>query len=311
MAAAPALFVLASYMRDLSVVVDRCPRAGETLVGRDALETPGGKGSNQAIQAARCGVPVSLLAGLGEDAAGAAARALWAVEGIDARVVPGAPGQATGQALVMVEEGGENRIVIAPGANLAPTPADVDLAGDRIAGARLVLSQLESPLAATMRAFALARAAGATTLLNTAPATGPLDESLWALVDVVIANEVEAAMLCGMPPDSDAVGLGPRLLARARVAAVITLGARGAMLWRHGAAAIGLPALPVRVIDSTGAGDAFTGAFAACWAAGGDPAQALAHGVVAGSLACTRRGVVPALARGAELQAALAGIDAA
>lgn len=303
-AVAPALFVLASYMRDLSVVVERWPRAGETLVGRDALETPGGKGSNQAIQAARCGAAVALLAGLADDPAGAAARALWAAEGIAATVVPAAPGQATGQAMVIVETGGENRIVIAPGANTAITPADVDRMGELPGGARLVLAQLETPLAATRRAFARARAGGALTMLNTAPATGPLDEALWALTDVVVANEGEAAMLCGAPPDVDAASLGPALLARVRVAAVITLGARGAMLWRHGAAPVVCPALPVTVVDSTGAGDAFTGAFAARWAAGDDPAQALAHGVAAGSLACTRRGVVPALAREAEVLAA-------
>lgn len=303
-AVAPALFVLASYMRDLSVVVARWPRAGETVVGHDALETPGGKGSNQAIQAARCGAVVELLAGLADDPAGAAACALWAAEGIVATVVPGAPGQATGQAMVIVGEGGENRIVIAPGANTAITPADVDRVGDRLDGARVVLAQLETPLAATRQAFARARAAGALTMLNTAPASGPLDEALWALTDVVIANEGEAAMLCGAAADVDAAGLGPALLARVRVAAVITLGARGAMLWRPGAPPIACPALPVAVVDTTGAGDAFTGAFAARWAAGDDPARALAHGVAAGSLACTRRGVAPALAREAELRAA-------
>ena len=114
MRAAPRVFAIASYMRDLSVVVDRCPAAGETLAGRDALEAPGGKGSNQAIQAARCGARVALLAGVGDDAAGAAARALWLAEGIDASAVRVMAGEPTGQAMIPVESGGEIPTVFAP-----------------------------------------------------------------------------------------------------------------------------------------------------------------------------------------------------
>ncbi len=332
MSAPPRVFALASFMRDLSVVVDRCPAAGETLAGRDALEAPGGKGSNQAIQAARCGARVALLAGVGDDAAGAAARALWLAEGIDASAVRVMAGEPTGQAMILVESGGENRIVIAPGANQGLRAGDAERARALIAGADLVLATLETPLELTEAVFAMARGHGVPTLLNTAPARAALPASLWALTDIVVANEGEAALLAGdagagppasgePAPGSLSVGarrvaptgplaLASALLGRVRLAAVVTLGERGALLLQSGQPALSCPPPAVAVVDSTGAGDAFVGAFACRWAAGDPAAVALRHGVTAGALACTRRGAVPALAAAAAIAALLPPAEA-
>ncbi len=296
MTASPRVFVVASYMRDVSVGVDRFPVPGETRVGGDALESHGGKGSNQAIQAARCGAHVALVAALGADAAGRAALDLWAEEGIDAAGAVARAGHATGLALIVVDGAGQNQIVIAPGSNSTLLPADVDAARDPIEAADLVIAQLETPLDATVRAFELARAAGVQTLLNAAPAPQSPPTRVLALTDILVANEIEAAMLCGEAPDADPLALGRSLLRRVGIAVVITIGAEGALLFLKDQAPVRRAAPRVTVQDSTGAGDAFVGAFGACWAAARDPHRALAMGVAAGSLACTRRGVVPALA---------------
>ena len=304
MASVPRLFVLASYMRDVSVGVDRFPRPGETRVGGGALESHGGKGSNQAIQAARCGASVSIAAAVGDDAAGRAAIELWTGERIDASGAAVRAGAPTGLAVVIVDGTGQNQIVIAPGANDSVRAEDIGRMRSAIEGADLVVAQLETPLEATLRAFGIGRAAGAQTLLNTAPAPQSLPDELWALTDVLVANEIEGAALAGASAEADPVEVGAALLPRVAAAVVITLGAQGAVLLRKGEDPFRCAALPVTVVDSTGAGDAFIGAFGAHWVASRDPRRALAMGVAAGSLACTRRGAVPALADGASIERA-------
>ena len=143
------------------------------------------------------------------------------------------------------------------------------------------------------------------TVLNTAPAPDALQSALWALTDVLIANELEAAMLAGQPANTDPAQLGLMLLARVRLAVVITLGEQGAALFQKNAEPLYCPALPVVVTDSTGAGDAFTGAFVTSWAAADEPRTALLRGICAGSLACTNRGVVPALAHAKDIDQAI------
>lgn len=305
MTATTRLFVLASYMRDVSVGVDRFPLPGETRVGGDGLESHGGKGSNQAIQAARCGASVAILAAVGDDAAGRSAIAFWYAERINATCVVTRTGSATGLAVIVVDATGQNQIVIAPGANSTLQSSDIDSARHLIASADVVIAQLETPLAVTVRAFELARAAGVQTLLNTAPAPQSLPDRLWALTDILVANELEGATLAGAEPDVDPLAIGQALLPRVGVAVVITLGAQGAVLFQKHADTLRCAALPVSVVDSTGAGDAFVGAFGAHWAGTRDPRQALAMGVAAGSLACTRRGVAPALADGAAIEHAM------
>jgi len=302
------LVVVGGYNRDLGLSVDRFPQPGETRAGRDFLESHGGKGSNQAVQAARCGVPVAFVAAVGADAGGAAGRALWRAEGIDAAAVVERADAATGVAIILVDPAGQNQIVYDPGANMRLAVADVERAAATVAGAALVAAQLETPVEPTLRAFALARRAGAATLLNPAPAPPSLPDALWDATDVLVANELEGATLAGLAVDADPRAIGGRLLPRVRRAVVLTIGAGGAWLFEPGREPRHRPALAVTAVDTTGAGDAFIGAFAARWLDGGDLGAALDWGVAAGGLACTRRGVVPALARGDEIKQAACGV---
>jgi ribokinase len=300
------LVVVGSYLRDLGLAVDRFPLPGETRVGHDFLESHGGKGSNQAVQAARCGVSVAMIAAVGADPAGRAARALWTEEGIDVGAVIERADQPTGVAMILVDQAAQNQIAFDLGANMSLEIADIERAAPAIEAAALVIAQAETPFAATAHAFELAQRRGALTLLNPAPAPPSLPDALWQRIDVMIANELEAATLAGVALDTDPRTVGAALLPRVRRALVITIGQNGAWLFEPGRAPLHRKALAVAAIDSTGAGDAFIGAFAARFLATRELAAAFGWGIAAGSLACTKRGVVPALARGAEIaQAAL------
>ena len=291
------IVVVGSYMHDLGLRVDRFPQPGETVMGRDRVVSAGGKGSNQAIQAARCGVPVAMVGATGNDAAGRTARQVWSAEGIDLTGCIERTEQPTGLAMILIAASGQNQIVIDPGANASLLPADVDTAEPLIAQADLVVAQLEVPDAAIIRAFRLARHHGVATLLNPAPARDLPDE-LWALTDYLVPNETEAAALAQTGEDSDIETMARLLLPRIAKAVIITAGERGAFAFGHDMAALHQPAPAVDVVDTTGAGDAFIGAFAAQWLQRRDLGDALRWGVAAGSLACGRRGVVPALAMG-------------
>lgn len=285
----PDVLVIGSYNRDIVLSVPRFPRPGETLSGTGLAHFDGGKGSNQAVQAARCGAAVAMLARIGTDEAGDAAMALWAEEGIATDRVQRDATRPTGTAVILVEASGENQIVIAAGANAALAP----VAG--VAGARLVLAQLETPVATTIATFRAARAAGALTLLNAAPAA-PLPDELVALTDLLLVNRTEAATLAGMAdaaPSALAVALAPR---HAR-GVVVTAGADGAVWAAPGGACVAVPALPARVTDTTGAGDAFCGALAASLAQGLGLEAALRRASAAGALACGVAGAVPSLPR--------------
>lgn len=293
------LVVVGSYNRDTVLRVPRFPRPGETLAALGRARFHGGKGSNQAVAAARCGAQVSIRAAIGADEAGAEALALWREEGVDAAAVERIAGVPTGEALILVDDAGENQIVILGGANAAlTTQAGIPAAG----GAALVLAQLETPVEATRAAFRAARSAGAATLLNAAPAR-PLPEEVLALADILIVNETEAALLLGRAGEAEA--LARALAPRHARGVVLTAGAAGAF-WACGNEVLHAPAPPTEVVDSTGAGDAFIGAFAAALAEGLAGREALRRGVAAGSLACRRAGAVPSLPRREEIEAILA-----
>ncbi|MBR0678865.1 ribokinase [Roseomonas eburnea] len=293
------VLVIGSYNRDTVLRVARFPQPGETLAASGIDRFHGGKGSNQAVAAARAGAQVAMVAALGQDAAGDAAMELWVAEGVDAGAVARLVGLPTGEALILVDAEGENEIVVVAGANAMLDPATAARAAG--GGPMLVVAQLETPLPATEAAFRAARAAGAVTLLNAAPAR-PLPDSLLAATDILVVNETEAAILLG--------GDGPRAEAAAALAwrsgrgVVLTAGAAGAYWAPRGAGPLHLPAPAVTVVDSTGAGDAFIGAFAAALAGGLPEAAALRRGVVAGALACGRPGAVPSLPRLEEILAA-------
>jgi ribokinase len=290
---APSIVVVGSYNRDIAMSVAHLPAPGETCLSLGRLESPGGKGANQAIQAARCGAAVTMLAALGRDEAGEEAIATWRAAGVDTAHVARLESHGTGMAVILVDERGENSIVVDSGANAALTPTHIEAAAEVIGRCRIVVAQLETPLDATRRAFEIARAAGARTLLNAAPAPGDLDPAIIALTDILVVNEGEGLALTGAAHEET---VGEALLARVGDAVVLTLGSQGAILFRRGATPLRRPTHKVRVIDTTGAGDAFIGAFAAELAQSDDYGGALANGLAAGALACTVMGAAASFA---------------
>jgi len=307
------LCILGSINTDLVVRAPRLPAPGETLLGGPFWTSPGGKGANQAVAAARMGAGVSMIGAVGDDDHGRAMLGTLGAEGVDLTHVATRVGVPTGVALISVAEQGENTIIVAPGANATLTPADADAARDAIGGADVLLVQLEVPLETVARAAAIARNAGTAVILNAAPAH-PLSADLLALIDVLVVNETEGAAIALRDPPGPG-GL-PRLaesLARlAPPTVVLTLGARG--LWySHARSAATLPAHSVHAVDTVGAGDAFCGVLATRWAEHRAAAHLDADGVrdalywasAAGALATTRRGAIPSLARRSEVVALL------
>jgi len=291
--------VIGSFNQDIVLRLPRMPVAGETLVAEAMDRFPGGKGSNQAIAAARAGATVTLLACLGADAAGEDAQALWRAEGVAARVSLNLT-LPTGTAVILLEPDGRNRILLAPGANAALPPT---VPGE---GAEVVLAQLEVPTASIVAAFA---ASDAIRVLNAAPADLCAARILLPLTDILLVNEGEAtALAAALAPGAGTqpADLARALATRVGLAAIVTAGDRGAFLARPQGRSAHAPALRVTVCDTTGAGDAFAGALVAAIAAGTTFEEALRRGACAGSLACTMLGAVPSLPHAAAIAAALA-----
>ncbi|HEX8918688.1 MAG TPA: ribokinase [Chloroflexota bacterium] len=289
--------VVGSYGTGLSLRVPRMPGPGETVIGGPFDVQPGGKGSNQAVGAARLGARVDLLTALGTDPFAREAKALWEREGVNAaRTIEVDASTMVG--VILVEDSGQNRIAIAPGALELLDEASVDAFGECIATADVCLVQLEIPVAAASRALAVARESGTITVLNPAPAR-PVDSAVLALADFLVPNELEAATLVGRK--GTARELGAELLAAGVRYAVITLGERGAIcLWETGSELV--PGVEVqRVVDTTGAGDAFNAAFAVALAEGAEPIEATRRGCVAGAFSVQQWGVIPGLPTREEL----------
>jgi ribokinase len=282
------IVVVGSYNHDVGFQVARLPGPGETCLSLGPRwESPGGKGSNQAIAAARAGASVAIVAAIGVDAPGDAALALWQESRIDTTGVVRLIESGTGLAMILVDAAAENMIVVDSGANGRLAAAHVDAAAGLIAESRLLIAQLETPVAATLRAFELARAAGAVTLLNAAPAPELVDPSLLAAIDILVVNEGEGQAIAGRGEVSK---IAASLVERVGRMVIVTQGNRGAMLLERDRPAISIMPPRVEVVDTTGAGDAFIGAFAARWIDCDDAPSALAWGVAGGALACTARG---------------------
>ncbi|HZR94573.1 MAG TPA: ribokinase [Gaiellaceae bacterium] len=271
----PRVAVVGSYGVGLTVELERVPEAGETVVGRRFRVDHGGKGSNQAVGAARLGAEVDFLTAIGDDAFGHDAVALWEREGVRAEpVVVGTA--ATMSAPILVERSGENRIVVVPGALEQLAREHVDAFADRIAAADVCVVQLEIPVATALYALEVACRAGVRTILNPAPAP---PQPIAVDVDYLTPNETEAAAVRD-----------------ARGTLVVTLGDEGADL-----DGVRVPALPADVVDTTGAGDAFTAAFAVALAEGLTDLDAVRWGCAAGAHMVEHAGVVPGLPTRAEL----------
>ena len=247
--------VLGSANMDLVVAVPRAPKRGETVTGTAFGTVPGGKGANQAVAAARAGGTVSFLGAVGDDAYGEQLRALLAGEGIDVSGLVRVPGP-TGTAHILVEDGGENSIVVVPGAN-GTVRSLTDAHRECIAAADVLLVQLELPVATVAQAASFARGAGVRTVLTPAPVTA-LPDSLLADTDLLVPNQHEAAALTGL---ADVAAAG-RALRRHGCDVLITLGGDGCRYVGAGDC-FELPAFAVPVVDTTAAGDTFVGALAA------------------------------------------------
>ncbi len=281
------------------------PRVGETLLGTSFQMVPGGKGNNQAVAAARAGVPAACVGCLGQDDFGARVLEFATSQGLDVSHLSSHAGAATGVAQITVDDLGQNAIVVVPGANWELTPALVRAAAPLIRDARVLLTQLEVPLDAVQEAVQLARGAGVRTVLNPAPAR-PLPDTLLAQVDVCAPNEHEAGQLTGVSVESPSSALRAAevLVGRGCRSVVVTLGARGAV-YLDSSRRLMIPPLPVRVVDTVAAGDAFCGTLAASLARGEDVEAALLRASAAGALATTRIGATSSLPTEAEVDSLL------
>lgn len=293
--------VVGSINMDLIITLDRLPAAGETLLGSRTTYAQGGKGANQAVAAARLGASTALIGKVGNDAFGAQIRRGLAAEGIDLSYLGEAMGVATGVAIIMLVHG-ENTIVVAQGANDEVTPENVQRAQAVIARSDAVLCQLEVPLATVEAALAVGRAAGATTILDPAPAQRCPDTIL-ALADYITPNRHEAGALTGIAIQSwdDARRAAQQLLRYVRKGVVVKLGGVGALAL-DAEAEYCIEGIAVEVVDTTAAGDAFCAALGVGLAHEMTLAEAVRFANVVGALTVTRLGAQPSLPMLGEVQ---------
>ncbi len=304
MSISPEIVVVGSLNMDLIFRTPRVPVAGETLLGGEFTTAFGGKGANQAVAAARLGAAVAMVGKVGADEFGPALVAGLRQDGIDTAYIRVAEKAATGVALILLEATGENRIVVASGANFALRAADIEAAADLIQSAKVLLLQLEVPLESVIRAAQLAHEAGGRVILNPAPAQAHLPAALLQQVDILLPNEGEATLLAGLPPASAPEEAAHALLAAGVQVVVITLGGKGALLARESGLEYIKP-FPTEVVDTTAAGDAFAGGLSAALVAGQPLEEAVRWGNAAGSLACSQLGAQPSLPPRAQLLARL------
>jgi len=301
------LTVLGSFIADLTVRAPSLPAWGETVLGAGFTVGAGGKGSNQAVAAARLGARVCFITKLGRDAFGDLARATWRADGIDTAFVTESPGRGTGAAAVIVHaDHGENAIVVDPGSAMQLTVADVEAAAARIAQSAVFMAQLEVPRDVLARGLSVAHAAGVVTILNPAPAL-PLADALFAYCDYLTPNETEAAALAGFPVASvaDAERAAAALQARGARCVIVTLGARGALV-KTPALTMHVPAMDAGpVVETTGAGDAFNGALAVALSEGAAVLDATRFACAAAGISVTRAGTSAAMPTRAEVDALL------
>ncbi len=301
------IVILGVFVADTAYRADRPPRMGETILGKSFALGPGGKGSNQAVAAAMAGGEVHFVSRLGRDPFADMARATWAKAGVVPEITEDAESY-TGAAYIFIEDAtGDNAIIISPGAAGRISVEDVDARAQLIGDASVFVTQLEQPMAAAQRALEIARAGGARTILNPAPAAD-IPSGMLALCDFVTPNESEAEGVTGIAVSSvsDAERAADALLATGVGAAIVTLGENGA-LYRDSSRSVHVPAFDAGpVVETTGAGDAFNGGFAAALARGADPVDAVRFGCAAAAISVTRPGTAPSMPALAEIEALLA-----
>ena len=298
--------ILGVFVADTAYRAPRQPKMGETILGRSFVLGPGGKGSNQAVAAAMAGAETHFISRLGRDAFADIALATWARAGVHPAVSQHADSY-TGAAYIFIEDGtGNNAIIISPGAAAEISEQDVDRNAGLIGGAQVFVTQLEQPIPVAFHALKLARAAGVTTILNPAPAAG-LPAGMLGFCDYVTPNESEAEALTGVAVTSveEALVAARALRAGGAGVAIITLGDKGA-LYHDGARTVHVPPFKAGpVVETTGAGDAFNGGFAAALSEGMDPVAAVRFGSATAGISVTRPGTAPSMPSRAEIEALL------
>ncbi len=306
----PQVIVVGSFVQDLTWNCEKFPQAGETIIGTFATG-PGGKGSNQAVAAGRAGATTLFIGAVGADTFAAGAKAFYKAEKIAARFVE-KHSHATGTAAILVSATGQNEIVVALGANAFLSKAD--LPAKLFAGAQVVVTQLESNLAAAVHTLKSARAAGALAVLNPAPMRADFDPAILRHTDILIPNETEFAALVNLLPVTGINGFSEQQLATlghddihalARTfgpsVVIVTLGKRGCLVSQEAGYTF-IPSHKVKAVDTTGAGDAFVGGFSAGLVKfKGDLLAAARFGTVVAALSVTKRGTAPAMPRTKEI----------
>ena len=301
MADRPRIVVVGSSNTDMVVKTERIPSPGETVIGGEFVIAAGGKGANQAVAAARLGAEVTLVARVGTDLFGDQSLENFKREGINTDFIARDSGAPSGVALIFVDNRGENSIVVAPGSNGHLSPEDVDKAADEIRNADALVMQLESPMETVSHAARIAHEAGVRVVLTPAPARMVPKETL-AQVDVLIPNEYEAAQLAAIESRDDDE-LGHALLDAGVKSVIITLGSKGALLV-DASGTRRFAAKKVEAVDTTAAGDSFTGALACALGEGRDKADAISFAIAAAAISVTRMGAQPSLPTRREVEGA-------
>lgn len=301
------IIILGVFVADAAYRCTRMPVVGETLLGTGFQLGPGGKGSNQAVAAAKAGGDVAFLSRIGADTFGQMGRDVWADAGVTSFAITDAD-TPTGSAGIFIEEAsGRNAIVIAPGASGNLSVADIDARAVEIAAAKVAMTQLEQPIDAALRFLQIAHDAGVTTILNPAPAAD-LPDGMLALCDYVTPNETEAEALTGLPVLSvdDALLAAKQLLTDGvRKGALVTLGENGSLFW-DGTQAIHTPPMNAGpTVDTTGAGDAFNGGFTTALSQGQPIESALKFATATAALSVTKQGTAASMPALADIRALL------
>lgn len=300
------IVILGVFVADTAYRAQRQPRLGETILGQSFALGPGGKGSNQSVAAGMAGASVGFITKLGKDPFADMALATWKKAGVTSLATQHAD-DYTGAAYIFVDENtGDNAIIVCPGAAATINRSDIDSHAEVIKHCKVLMTQLEQPIDAAEYALACARKAGATTILNPAPAL-ELPTSMIALCDFVTPNEIEAETITGITVNSpkDAVAAAEALLAKGAGGAIITLGENGC-LYHDGSNSVHVPAINAGpVVETTGAGDAFNGGFAVAIAEGHSPLEAIRFGTATAAISVTRPGTAPSMPTRKEIESLL------